>query len=66
MAWLIWVVRPLGIFVSENVFGLLNALWFAPLALTLYGSLRGWVQERVVWTMVTLPYAVLLLWVGLR
>lgn len=64
IAWLIWIVPVLGIFVSENVFGLLNALWFIPLGLTLLGSLLGWVKEWVVWTMVMSPYAVLLFWVG--
>ena len=65
IAWLVWIVRPLGAVVSENVFGFLNALWLAPLALTLYGSLRGWVREWVVWTMVMLPYAALLCWIFL-
>ena len=63
IAWLVWFVRPLGAILSENLFGLVNALWFVPLGLTLYGSIRGWVREWVVWTMVMLPYAVLLGWI---
>lgn len=65
IAWLIWAVGPLAVFASENVFGLLNALWFIPIGLALYGAARAWVAEWVVWTFMVLPYGAILLWAGI-
>jgi hypothetical protein len=64
IAWLLWVVPLLAVFVSENVFGLLNALWVIPVGVSLYGSARGWIPGWAIWTFIVLPYGVLLLRAG--